>query len=68
MHSSAQRLLVQALHSFLEDLLRQSFFYKTDSKSVDNIVRSEDIRKAISKIRLFDFCTNQHLGVKSINQ
>lgn len=66
MHSSAQRLLVQALHSFVEDLLRKSLYTKNDS--VDNIVRSEDIRNAISKIRRFDFCTNHHLGVKSINQ
>ena len=63
MHRSSQRVLVSAVRSFVEDLLRRSCGHKSTN---DANLSSEDIIRALTKTKHFDFITNKHLGVEKM--
>lgn len=66
-YPAAQKVLQIALRSFLEDLLRKSYSMKFNNQSktiFNSIINRDDILQTLSRIKMFDFLTNRHLGVE----
>lgn len=67
MYPATQKCLSVALRSFVEDLLRRTVALKAaDYSTTSNelVIGNDDVMRAISKIKHFDFLTNRNFGVE----
>lgn len=61
-------MLAVALRSFIEDLLRRSAAHNTVRESNEQMahvrsVSSDDIQRALTAMKQFDFLTNKRFGI-----